>query len=145
SLGYFSERRGRKPRRCDIDSLLKKRAVQRIWLVEHREHAKDAISDQAFEGDLGAWYELFGQRLPCMRAAAARDLRISKNRAQPEHRGDELAAIIRPYYAAARRKECGLYDAGISHSPRYQGRVVIQTESPEAGHWNSGQAERFSH
>src|SRR5919108_4044457 len=63
--------RGREARWRDVDRLLKKRAVQRVGLVEERQHAQLAVGDEALQGHLSPWDEAFDEDLP--RGAAGGD------------------------------------------------------------------------
>jgi hypothetical protein len=53
---------GRRPaRRRDVDGFLERRSVQRIGLVEQRQHVQRAAGEDAFERQLGAGDERFDQ------------------------------------------------------------------------------------
>src|SRR6185503_19825287 len=51
------------PRRRHVNRFLEERTVERIRLVEDREHSKLAIGHQTFDGDFKARNKLFDQRL----------------------------------------------------------------------------------
>src|SRR3954447_14583896 len=48
-------------RRCDIDRLLKERAIERIRLVKQREHLEAAMVEESFKRNLEARDEILDQ------------------------------------------------------------------------------------
>ena len=93
------ERRRREARRRDVDRLLEVRTLERVGLVEHREHLERAVAQQPLERDLDA-----------------RDVLLDDHRAVPEAGdpgpgGVELLRGVAADHALAAREPGGLDDA----------------------------------
>src|SRR5262249_58101545 len=61
----------RKPRRRDVDGLFKERTVERVRLVEDRQHLEPSRGQQALERDLVARDKLFEKNFSGRLAAAS--------------------------------------------------------------------------
>ena len=91
---------GRQPRRRDVDGLLERRPVERVGLVEQRQHLKGAAGQDALERELRPGDERFHQQLPGRLrdpAGARRDRRAGARaaRAPPRATGDRRRASRR--------------------------------------------------
>src|ERR1700728_2925554 len=81
-------------RRRDVDGLLEERAVERIRLVEKRQHAEFSLGEDAFERELAAFNEGFHLKKSILIFVQARDLWIGEQGRDPAESRDELRGMV---------------------------------------------------
>ena len=96
--------RRRMTRGRDVERLLEKRPVERIGLVEEREHVEMTAHQQALERDLGSGDELLDQHAAEIGIAALRHVRRSQQRADAGHGGAQFGGVVGADDAAASGK-----------------------------------------
>jgi hypothetical protein len=122
-------------------------AVQRIGLVEHRQHLEPAGPEEPLDGDLRAGDErLDEQAAPgVLLARAALRGGVLEELRDPPPRGDEPRLVVRPDDAAARREDEGLQDARVRDLARRGARVGVDRERPERRDRHARVAQRLAH
>ena len=81
----------RQTRRRDVNGLFEIGALQRIGLVEERQHRETAVVEQSFQGDLVTGDVFLDQD---MARGLAADVGLFQDCADPPERGGELDRIV---------------------------------------------------
>jgi hypothetical protein len=130
----------RQPRRRDVDRLLEVGPVERIGLVEDREHVEPAVAHQRLDRHLGAGHEALDQK------ALGRDLAgVGENGADSQRGVRRRVGVVGADHAPAHRERERLDDHGEPERGRGVTGVVAGTENPEVRLRHLGRGERGSH
>ena len=113
------------PGRRHVDGLLEERAFEGIRLVEDRQDVEIPVREQTLHGHLDAGDVLLDEDLVRCGAALRGDFGAAQDRLDPPPRREEGFGVVGPYDAPAAREKSRLQNAGIVHSPRRLGRVVV--------------------
>src|SRR5262245_47267186 len=120
ALGDRGLRLGRQSRGGHIDRLLEERTIERIGLVEQRQHLQIAVVQQPLECYLEAWNELLDQE----RLWLIFGIQRFEQGGQSRNRGYELLRGVGPNHAAAAIQSQWLDDTRQVDLRRQQVRVV---------------------
>ena len=137
-------------RRRDVDRLLEVRAVERVRLVEEREHLERAAAQEPLDRDLGARARTprrGSSRAAVLLARRAAPARVLRSLAMRRHAATNPAGIVGPDDAAARREDERLQDAGVAATSRAaaSGSLAERRGARKARHRHAGVAERLAH
>ena len=125
------------PARGDVDALLEVRAVERVGLVEERQHLEPAVGEQALDRDLRPGDEgLDQQPRPFV---LVRRPRPGHDGPHPLDRSRELPGIIGPDHPPARGHRDRLDHAGKRDPGEVEG--AAQVDHPELRHPDPGRGE----
>src|SRR5207245_4635288 len=97
----------------NVERLLEARAVERVRLVEQREHVQVAAHEQSLESNLGPRNEFLDQHALEIGIAALCDVGRTKQGGDPEKGRAESLRVISADHAAAPREHQRLHHAGI--------------------------------
>ena len=139
--------RGRVARRRDVNGLLEVRAVERVRLVEQREHLERAAAQEPLERDLRAGHERLDEHLARLLLAARASLRarVPEQPRDAPPRGDEPGGIVRADDAAARREDERLQDARVRRRARSRLGILAEIVQREGRHRQAGVPQRGAH
>ena len=136
--------RGRKSRRRDVDRLLEEGTLERVRLVEEREHAEPPGCHEPLDRHLDPGNVALDQERARLLPALRREPRAPQQRRDPPESRDQLGLVVRPDHAAARGEEQRLEDARIRHAARDLLRIVRDREALEARGREPGAGERLA-
>ena len=108
----------RAPRRRDVEGFLEGRAVERIGLVEQRQHLERAAGQDALQRELGPGDERFDEDLPGRVRIGPAQGGVGEQALEPRQRRRERGAIVGAHHAAAARQHQRLDDAGKADAGR---------------------------
>ena len=131
---------GRQPRRRHVQRLLEVRPLERVGLIEHRQHLQTAPAQQPLDRHLRAGQvALQQQRRPGRLPSGGQNA--------PDALGGRarLLGVIRPDHPAAARQSQRLDDAGKAHVARHRRDVGSKGQQSEARLRDAGLRERPAH
>src|SRR5262245_66319410 len=98
-------------RRGHVNRFLEERTVERLGLLEDRQHVQVALMHHAFEGEFAALDESFDQSPLMSRVPLTPDVGSAQYRAKSIEAFDKLVGAVRPHHSTA-AGECEGFGSG---------------------------------
>jgi len=134
----------RQARGRHVDGLLEERPLQRVGLVEERQHVQRSPDQQAFQGDLEAGHVFLGKQI-ARGVAGHRDVVADEQRRDAPEGHDELLGGVGADDPAAGRQAQRLQHAGKRDAARGQHGVLAERDAPEARHRQARRGQALAH
>src|SRR5688500_13640961 len=125
--------RAGKTRWRDVEGLLEKRPVQGIRFVEQGQHAKLAVREKSFQGDLCPGDELLNEDLARGAVGGERDVGPLQDSHYAPESGHELRRVVSADDATTGGQRQRFHDARIIDPTRHLTWVLVDGKSLETG------------